>query len=209
MIEIPKVAVPINTIPKRESNTSPKQINLEKFYSHAIDDNIHGKPGNTLSALPKGLQTLGNILFDVRGLVQLRGAISESKTHLIYPKEIKDIEVNQNAAILHFLQASAWDIEDPQKNIGKYIIHYEDNGSKEIPIIYKVNVWDWWATNESGETEAPVWKGVNERTLEMGMHIRLFKHSWKNPSPELKIISIDFISDIEIPAPILVAITLE
>jgi hypothetical protein len=204
-----KVAVPINAIPARDKNASSKLINLEKFYCHAIDDNIHGKPGNTLAALPKGVQVLGNTEFDLRGLIQLKGANSESITHLIYPKEVLGIEVNQKAEKLNFIQASAWDIEDPQKTIGNYIVHYEDNCIVEIPIIYKVNVWDWWATEESGMADVPVWQGKNERTTERGMYIRLFKYTWFNPSPELKILSLDFVSNVEIPAPILVAVTAE
>jgi hypothetical protein len=204
-----KFAAPINKIPKRDEKASPKQINLEKYYSFAIDDEIHGKPGNTLSSLPQGLQNLGNTVFDIRGVIQLEGQISEEKTHLKYAKEARDIEINQKADKIHFLQASAWDVEDPQMIIGKYIVHYENKGKIEIPIIYKVNVWDWWATEESGVTQAPVWKGENVRTKELGMHIRLFKYSWENPNPALKIISLDFISNIEIPAPILVAITIE
>jgi hypothetical protein len=208
-MEKSKVAAPINDIPKREGNVSSKLINLDKYYSHALNDNIHGKPGNTLSSLPMGVQNFDNIFFDLRGVIQLAGKNSETITHLVYPKEVKNIEVNQNANKLHFIQASAWDIDDPQKTIGFYVVHYENNNKAEIPIIYKVNVWDWWATEASGKTETPVWKGENERTLERDMHIRLFKFTWENPFTALKISSIDFVSCIEIPAPILVAITVK
>jgi len=203
------LATPTFSINKRDSNNNEKLINLDKFYNHSLDDDIHNKKGNNLSSLPKGLQRFGNTLFDIRGVVQLAGTNSEEITHLIYPKEAKDIEINQKAYKIHFLQASSWNIEAPKKLIGKYIVYFENKSAIEINLIYEENIWDWWGHNLSSSNETPIWKGSNERTEERNMHIRLFKFTWENPFPDSKIIKLDFVSNINGPGPFLVALTIE
>jgi hypothetical protein len=95
-------------------------LNLSPFYTESLDDDIHHKPGNTLSDLPKGLQNIGGIDFDIRGVVQLAGHRSEEITTLVYPKMVSSIPVNMKGGVIHFLHASAWNIDSNQVLIGQF-----------------------------------------------------------------------------------------
>ncbi len=202
------LAKAINKIPERDKSASVKMIDLSNHYNSALDDDIHHKPCNTLSDLPKGIQTIDGVKFDIRGLIQLSGLNSENITTLAYPAEVKNIQINQQVTKIHFLHASAWNIELPKMQIGEYLIHYQNGQTQTIPIVYRENIWDWWTSPEEASMPA-AWKGQNPRTLEKGFSIRLFKLSWFNPLPELTIQSISLVSNNTGPGQLVVAVTVE
>ncbi len=200
-------ARPRAKIPNRSRDASYNMLDLTAYFNFSLDDEIHHKPGNTLSALPKGIQDFDGVKFDVRGVVQLEGAISLEKTTLLYPRSITDIKVNLSCHAIHFLHSSAWN-DDRGRCIGEYLVHYQNGEVANIPLVYGENVMDWWGQpNETGVM--PVWTGENPRTKEIGFFLRVFKYSWKNPKPEIEITSIDLISKMVNSAPILLAITVE
>ena len=53
------------------------------------------------------------------------------------------------------------------------------------------------------------WTGQNGKSRELGAMIRLYKTTWENPSPDVQLASIDFISSGKTSAPFLIAITVE
>jgi hypothetical protein len=201
-----KIARPQALIPHRDKSAAPELVDLSNFYNSALDDDIHHKPGNTLSSLPKGIQMISGMTFDIRGLVQLAGFKSEEITTLVYPESVTGIEVNPSGKRLNFLHAAAWNTNDPQKLIGEYVVHYENGHAESISLVYKNNIWDWWGTPDESDKNV-AWKGVNERTRNVGFHIRLFILSWVNPFPDVKIASIDLVSNCQGPGPFVVAIT--
>jgi hypothetical protein len=201
-----EIAKPSGAITPRSLKAEPNLINLEGYYNHSLNDDIHHKPGNTLSDLPAGIQVLGEIPFDIRGLIQLSGLNSTDITTLIYPQVISDIPVGLRAQNIHFLHGSSWNIEAESAEIGKYVIHYANDLVEEIKLVYKVNIWDWWGqTNDDNPKK--VWQGTNERTRERGLSIRLFQLSFQNPHPEKEIKSISLHSNNQGPGPFVVAIT--
>ncbi len=202
------LARPIATIPLRDSSAPQRLVDLGAYYSHALDDDIHHKPGNTLASLPKGLQSIQGTLFDLRGVVQLAAARSEEITTLTYPPSVVGIPVGVSGHRLHFLHASAWGIEAAPTPIGEYVIHFDGKPVHRIPVVYKENAWDWWESNERPDG-SPAWKGQNSRTTERGIQIRLFKLTWENPFPATPIRSIDLVSCLAGPAPMIVAISVE
>jgi hypothetical protein len=203
-------AKPEASIPVRSAGATAGMVDLSDYYNTALDDNVHGKPGNTLDSLPKGVQKLGSTMFDIRGLIQLAGSKSKEITEIIYPKAVNGIPVHYKGQHAHFLHAAAWSIQDGTK-IGDYIINFKGGQRVSVPIHYKQNIMDWWGRleNESPAGAAVAWKGDNERTLSMGFYIRLFNYTWKNPFPELEIETIDFVSEVVDSAPFLIAITIE
>ena len=201
------IAVPILPIYELDTMCASNQINLSSYYTEALDDNIHHKSGNTLSQLPKGLQTIDGVDYDLRGIVQLAGFRSEEITSLEYPIKVVGIPVNMRGRFLHFLHASAWYIDASKSMIGTYRIHFEDGRVEVIPLMYKVNIWDWWSKADENAS-LPAWKGTNECTSSIGEHIRLFHLHWKNPHPGKMIVSIDIISTCLGPGPMIAEITL-
>ena len=53
------------------------------------------------------------------------------------------------------------------------------------------------------------WRGSSEASRRLGKTLRLYLTMWKNPTPEKKVVSIDFISAKTNAAPFCVAMTIE
>jgi len=202
-----EVSSPGLAIPERDILCGKNRLNLTSYYTESLDDNIHHKPGNTLSDLPKGLQNFGGIDFDIRGVIQLAGHRSEEITTLVYPPKITGIAVDMKGKSVHFLHASAWNIDFEPMEIGSYQINYDDGESEQIKITYRMNIWDWWSSKNDLLLN-PVWKGKNNRTTAIDQHIRLFLLTWNNPHPEKEIISIDLITNSKGPGPMIIAISI-
>lgn len=200
------IANPEYVIPVRDAGMEKRLIDLSVWYNHSLSDNLHHKPGNTLSDMPSGIQFFGKVPFDVRGLIQLAGNRSAEITTLVYPENISGIPVDLKGSAIHFLHASAWNIDAEQVEIGEYKLTYSDGTSVSLPLVYRLNIWDWWG-NSSEIDQASAWRGKNERTTSIGQHIRLFHLSWENPFPEKTILSIDLISNCKGPGPMIIAIT--
>jgi hypothetical protein len=191
--------------------TNAKFVDLSNFYNHVLDDDIHYKPGNDLKAVPHGVHEFAGVPFDVNGLIQLSGSISKEKTKHDYPPAVKDIPVNLRGEKVHFLQCASWH-DQPEVKIGEYRLHYATGHTEIIPIIYQVNVFDWWVLPDDSPDVSGAeiaWKGDNERTRDLDYFIQFYKYTWNNPLPGVEITSIDFISDGQESAPFLMAITVE
>jgi hypothetical protein len=200
----------VKGIPPRQPELSPNLIDLSPHYNAALDEPLHTKanPRNNLSALPRGLQTLADVQFDVRGVVQLTSSrLKELDPDADYPERVNGIKVARQCRRIHFLHASGIAVADGVQ-IGSYIVHYADGQQCEIPIVYGENVRDWWVA--SNEAKAPeqlqvAWTGSNAATP----RIRLFKTTWANPLPDLEVTTIDYLSKMTRAAPFLVALTVD
>ena len=192
-------------IPPRLSQTPPECIDLTDYYNAALVQTWHpGMPNNSLDMLPPGLLQLGDVVFDVRGLIQLSGT-DLRRAGGRYPEQINGIRIGQHCRQLHFLQATGWHSPDGAR-IGTYIIHYAGEQEQVIPIVYGEDVRDWNGSNDSSTELARamvVWSAINNA----GLHVRLFKTTWVNPMPEKEITSMDYISTMSNAAPFLVAVT--
>ncbi|MEY2427776.1 MAG: hypothetical protein QOJ40_661 [Verrucomicrobiota bacterium] len=197
--------------PKRDAEAKKQLLDLSAFYNASLSDSWHGGTENDLSALPAGLQKLGGVEFDVRGIVQLR---SKSPSSAKFPPSIRGVKVNQKCQHLYFLHASAFgSVGDEGKQIGAYVVHFVPNQMRlDIPIRYGREVRNWHAL--IGEPKParelnPVWKGANEVTKRTNSSIRLFMTTWTNLAPAVEIKSIDFLASTNIPAPFLIGITVD
>src|SRR5262249_38718195 len=127
------------------------------------------------------------------------------------PKRIEAVPVGRKCARLHLLQGTAWEAADGTQ-IAHCILHYEDGGREELPIVYGRDVRNHW-TNPSEPIEIKggvvVWHGLQPDATAAGRTLQLFKNTRPNPRPEVPIQSIDFVSDMAFPAWMLFAVTLE
>jgi hypothetical protein len=168
-------------------------------------------PGvNHLGSLPRGIQKLDGIEFDVRGVIQLTGTQAEA-AGAAFPAAQTGIKLGRKCKRLHFLQAAGWQSEDG-KVIGKYVLHYAGGETASLNVVYGVDALDWW--KGAAETKPPqsatvVWTGSNPATEAAGGSLRLFKRTYDNPKPDLTIETLDFVSTQAESAPFLVALTLE
>ncbi len=194
--------------PPRDTNAPAQLLDLTDFYNAMLNESWHGNRGNSLGALPMGVQTLGGVQFDIRGIVQLA---NKSSTH--WPHEVKGIRVGQKCRRLHFLHAAGWGKPNLEgKQIGAYVVHFATYQIRmEIPIFYGRAVRDWHV--QAGEPPADkelnqVWRGANELTRGRET-LRLFMTTWENMVPDIEIESLDYVSALADAAPFLIAITAE
>jgi hypothetical protein len=203
-------------IPERDANTNTKLIDLTNYYTAALDDDWLVSAGANLKRLPKGVHIFDSVMFDIRGIVQL-GSISLYKESdytieeqkMKYPDKVIGIKINQKASKIFFLHASAWG-EDNNKEVGQYIINYEDGTSNIISLKYLDALRDWWfkPDDKMPENATQAWTGLNDLTEKLGFQISLFNYKWENLFFDKTIKSIDYISTMTNAAPFLIAISL-
>jgi hypothetical protein len=203
-------------IAPRDSKAGAKLLDLSGKYNSRLDEfwQPDGTPEvllqNHLGTMPRGLQRLGAVDFDVRGVIQLCSTkLGAGEGEL--PKEVKAIRVEQKCRRLHFLQGTQWRVADGTR-IGAYVLHYQGGAQAELPIIYGQQVRDWWASgSEDYEAKAArvAWKGSNAASQSQNISLRVFDSACSNPHPEQQIQSVDFVSAMTDSAPFLIAITLE
>jgi hypothetical protein len=195
--------------PERDPKAGKELIDLSKFYNARLGESWHGGTDNDLGALPVGIQRLGGVQFDVRGLLQLGGRESTN-----WPSAIKGIPVQQKCQRIHFLHAAAYGtVAEDGKTIGAYVVHFAANQMRlEIPIVCGQHVRDWHQfTNEPPSKELQVvWAGANGVSRREGRSLRLFLTTWTNMVPSIDVQSIDYITSRETKAaPFLVAISVD
>lgn len=194
-------------IPPRLPQATANMIDLTEYYNAAMAQSWHpGMASNSLDVLPCGLLQLGEVAFDVRGIVQLASRrLTASGAH--YPKEITGIKVAQSCRLLHFLHASGWWSPDGTQ-IGAYVVHYAKGSQQTIPIVYGEDLRDW---NSEGDGSSKVKRGVLvwNSLNRAGQHVRLFRTTWVNPMPETEVTAIDYVSQLAEAAPFLLGITAE
>jgi hypothetical protein len=203
-------------IPERDINTNIRLIDLTDYYTAALDDDWLVSAGANLKRLPKGVQTFDNVMFDIRGIVQLGGLSLYKESDypvemqkIKYPERVVGIKINQKTSKIYFLHASSWG-EENNKEVGQYIIHYEDGNSITISLKYMDALRDWWIKPEDKmpENATQAWIGLNDLTEKLGYQISLFKYTWENPYNNKLIKSIDYLSMMTNASPFLIAITL-
>jgi hypothetical protein len=197
-------------IAPRSAQAGPDLVDLDAHYTSSLDDNWFCHAGHDLRDLPQGVQVLGGVAFDVRGLVQLAASKSLDVTGVVFPEAVRGIAVHRTGRRLHFLQACFWSTDEGAK-LGEYVIHYADGQTRTAPILYGRNILDWWVRPDGGQlSEAEtVWRGSNPATRSMGLTTHLIKYTWENPLPEVEISTVDFVSDLIEAGPFLVAMTVE
>ncbi|NOS71586.1 MAG: hypothetical protein HOP33_16880 [Verrucomicrobia bacterium] len=199
-------------IPRREARDLPNLIDLSAFYNAGFKGNWHGdRADNDLSELPVGIQAMAGTQFDVRGLIQLCG--DRPATSRV-PEQIAGVPTLRKCGRVHFLHGVIRGYNPTNTVIGKYVFHYADGTSQERPLVLGKDVLDWWTLPpESTANDGLIvaWIGQNGKSRDQGGTgtIQLYKTIWENPSPQVELTGIDFISAKEISAPFLVAITVE
>lgn len=187
----------------RDPKADRTSIDLTKHYTLGLDEDASGVYGYTLSALPKGIQKLANAQYDLRGIVQVSGKVFAARNK-VFPEAVKGIKVGLKCHTLCFLHASRW-TETNGTQIGSYVIHYANGQSREIPLIFGVDLRDWLPNWDAGA--AAIGPPVGWHGRDGNLDIVLFEKQWPNPLPDIEISSIDMVSSMTGAAPFLVAVT--
>jgi hypothetical protein len=209
--------------PPRDSRATANQIDLTRHYTKQLNLDFNPNYGwleSDLSELPTGTATLGGVVFDIRGLIQLRRGYSrgmdsdEVSWWSHYPAAVKGIDVGRSFHRLHVLHAAshAWGCTNGA-TIGSYVLHYVDGRQHACDVVFGQDVRDLWlhpAAVESPTTRGKVvWTGSNPAAKASNAKLRLYLNTWENPRPGVEVARIDYVSALAPAAPFLVAMTIE
>jgi len=202
--------------PTRNPSTPANLIDLTAFYNGSLTSGwIPSSPyGRTeernLGELPTGVQRLGDVSFDVRGLVQLAGRALNGLPGAHYPRQVSGIPIGRKCRRLHILHGTGWGAAE-NFEIGRLVLHHRDGQVSILPIKYGEDVRDWWVKgSDNGTTHAMVaWTGYNAATRQQGLSLRLYRRTWDNPHPDVVLDSVDYESTFSSSSPFLIALTVE
>jgi outer membrane lipoprotein-sorting protein len=195
-------------IPPRSPMAGPDQIDLTPLFNAPLTEPWHSSLGdNTLSDLPRGLQDFAGVQFDIRGIVQLAGT-AEPYLRRLYAERAPGIPIDRSFDRIHLLHATGWNAPDGT-HVASLVLRYADGQHRALPILYGYHVRNWWPQagelpfDRTGLTLA--W----QRPHHAESPRRLFVTTWDNPRPDVPVATIDYVSAVALPAPFLLAITVE
>lgn len=181
-------------------------INLSRAYNAGHQTNWMGGGkvvGRDLAELPEGMGTYGGVLFNVGGVVQLRG-LGDRPYPNMYPESVDGIRIGVKCSKLHFLHATAWSTATGTR-IASYNLHYSDGTVESVPVLYGNDLRDYtYEPSDVTKTNGAAWSSLRGRYPK-----RIFRSTWVNPKPSLEVKSLDFVSTGSRCYPFLLAITAE
>jgi hypothetical protein len=206
--------------PGRTTLATANQLDLSEHYNERLEGPFHpgfgpDRPNSSLSALPTGLQHIGAVAFDVRGIVQLRrhdargGPFQQVWNH--YPTRVDAFRVDQRFALLHVLHGSAVEGEE-RTPVGAYELHYADGQIARLEITYGVHLRSWREEDDaiSAATKSEmVWSDEDPGGAHEGAMLRLYRCTYRNPRPEVAVKSLSFVAGSASTGPFLIAATVE
>ena len=174
--------------PPRDPKASPRLLDLTAYYNGVLTNGWQGFAGNDLASLPTGIQKFDGVEFDVRGVIQLRGA----ELPAAFPKRVREIAVGQKCRRIHFLHAVSH-VYQTNTVQASYVIGYVDSAVREFNVLYGQHVADWW--RERGDTstlaQATIaWTGQNEASKAYDRQLCLYHTAWENPLKDVEIATI-------------------
>jgi beta-lactamase regulating signal transducer with metallopeptidase domain len=204
-------AISIASRPARATavKSQPFFVDLRPHANVRLDEDFGRNLHNNLGSLPPGRQTFGGVEYQVGDrFILLASQIAKTR-----PTAATGIKLGRQIDSLKVLHGAGWSPEDDGTEIGSYIVHYAGGATEKIPIVYGVDVRDWWNIDEDFPVTRGrvVWRGDNvasSRFRRNALMLRLYELSWTNPHPDRVIETIDFVSTNSSEcAPFLVAMT--
>jgi hypothetical protein len=176
-------------IPIRSRQAIPDLMDLSSYYNSSL------KEGD-LGSMPQGVQAFSRAAFDIRGMIQLAGTQPSSQ-----PDAVNGIAISYRGEKLDFLHGAVGHAEE-NTVIGNYVLHYANGETRRIPLVYGRNIKNSL-------------KGIFEPVLTDAAiawssgPLQIFKYTVNNPLPDIKIVTMDFVSNNATAAPFLIAMTVE
>lgn len=170
----------------------PQTLDLSAHYTEKFD-------GTPSADDIIGQKAFDGLPFNVRGRVYLYGkqtAENAGKSREDYP-DVIGVKVGRSFEELHLLHTTRWpDVEG--STIARVRLHYSDGTTRDLEIGYGVHVRDWQRlqTEEQELVSHPqtkvVWRGSGVGEFKSSQ--RMFKSMLKNPFPEKRVDTMDFLS---------------
>jgi WD40 repeat protein/tetratricopeptide (TPR) repeat protein len=201
-------------IPARDFHTRPELIDLTAHYNAGLEEIWRGRGiGGGTALLSPGVQKLGGVEFDARGAVQLGAAPTGANS----PRRVENIKLGLTCQRIHFLHATGRaPSASSAATIARYIVHFANGRQQEIPVVFGRDLraaWSRDASRDSNDVPALAWRGATATAgggqAGAGLTPALYRTSWSNPWPALRIEKVDFVCDTTESDVLLAAITME
>jgi hypothetical protein len=186
-------------------------LDLQSKANHRLADDLHETQGNHLGTVPTGMQQLEGVNYRIGPkFIHMRGVHA-----MDMPEKVEGIKVDAKFERLHILHTTGYGEGDDAvadgTEIGSYVVHYADDTTEKIPIVYGEDLRDWWENPDRSDVKRAkvAWTGTNPAAEGMGRKIRLFAVAWKNPHPDKEVKSIEIVSKGGECDPFVIAMTLE
>jgi hypothetical protein len=174
---------------------NPVPIDLGTFYD--VEQSTFNAPG-CWQAVPRGLQTLGNVPFQIDGLIQLwgRGPAGMGRN---YRERVDNLPVSGKFETLYVLHGASFATEDGTP-IAEVVIRYKDGSSATNQIEFGTHVRDWWQPRKeqhptaNEEHSKVVWRSNFPGLPSWAKSLRLFGTALPNPQPRKEVASVDLVS---------------
>lgn len=154
-----------------------------------------------IAALPRGLQTLNGIPFDIIDPDENDGrdgiVLSSDRAGDTGMPGHVTIPIGKRATSLWLLQSATHRVA-PMTHVGTYEVQYADGGRLVVPLIYGINIVAWHDPHRDLRNWL-VWRGEEGRELTALL--------WVNPHPEKEISGLSFRSTHAGSAPVLIAVS--
>jgi hypothetical protein len=204
--ETPLIAVR-RLVRPRKTHIGSHCLDLYKYYNATL---LHltqiDYEGALIESLTNGVHQIGGVDFDVRGLVHLAG----KDFPISFPEAIKGgISLARHSPEIHILHGTVGEVP-PNSRTATILFNFENGGTERAEIIYGKDVETRWfdpETEPERKKSKPAW--TSPANPQASKSLRLYVKTWKNPQPEVKVESIEFVSEMNLSAPFLVAITAE
>jgi eukaryotic-like serine/threonine-protein kinase len=194
-------------VPPPALGTPKKVIDLSNYFTRPLTEAweaVESGANSPFTTVTRGVQELGGVTFDVRGLVQL-GPLSGEE-----PERLDRLRIGRACRRLHFLHGTFYSVSHGTE-IAQYVIHYADGQQCVRPVRYGYDVRNFFALAADRDLDdtSPAWTEANPIFAEHAESLRIYRLVWDNPRPSVAVESIDFISSLTRCAPFLIAITAE
>jgi hypothetical protein len=182
---------------------------------HPIDLSGHAKgwdqfnPGECWTVVPRGLQQLEGVPFQMDGTLEITGMGSARDLRGFYPTRITGIPIGHKGHRLHLITGAGYNAPDGTP-IAKLLAHYADGSDQAFYLRYGVHTRNWWRERaEMDDRVSDPDTAVAWSYTQPPFNLRLYKTTLQNPHPDREIKSLDLLSLLSRATPVVVAITLE
>ncbi|MBL9172399.1 MAG: protein kinase [Verrucomicrobiales bacterium] len=204
---------------RRDPKAQPAQLDLSAFYNARLDQSWGlldpDLTQDSLVQLPPGLREYDGILFDVRGVLQLRGERFLTQPSS-FPSRAEGIPVGRPVRKVHLLAAAM----DAPGSVTRGVeiawlrLNFRGGGAVDLPLALGVHLEDHLipvVNPRQTEMGRIAWRGLNpgSESLNPPRFEVLYHVTLENPNPDQEVVSLDLISAQGTAIPFVVGITVE
>jgi hypothetical protein len=216
--------------PARNAQAPKNLLDLTAYYNGLLDVAwqpvyLRNELELTFEELPRGIHNVEGVNFDIRGAIQLSAATEESLWdgqerggRELWPNAVTNIALLPYCSQIHFLHGA---LGEPGGSplIGEYRVRYIDGSIVRVPIVLGQNAQLSWRFTIPSDGEVPeakvAFKMSSARTGAINPGTKratwgwIHHFIWRNPHPDLRLASLDFVSAEQPAAPFLIGISLD